>query len=164
MGWSNWPFPEPVVPHAVRNTPQPDVPGIVVVVVGPDTQMPLVLGFVCLQSVTRWWHVFRADACIFLQTLFSARVPVQLLLLGTLARQLVISCRQSLRQWPAFAATRPASIATRPTDVNAKAAKNRFSIIRADIVSRRLLHARSCRQAPDRELGAPQSLRKNRAG
>jgi hypothetical protein len=45
-------LPVPDVPHVARNVPQPAVPGSVVVVVD-DTQIPVVPGFCCLQSLAR---------------------------------------------------------------------------------------------------------------
>ncbi len=100
------------------------VGGRVVVVVVVDVvegvvlageQVPLVLGVCCLQSFVRLRQVFRCAACVFPQAFFSAFVPVQSLFGGTSARQLLMFCLQSLRQWLAFAAAPPASIRTAPT-------------------------------------------------
>ena len=82
----------------MRNVPQPDVPGSVVVVTPGGTQTPLVPGFVSLQSLTSRWHAFRAAACCLRQARFSAFDPAQLRLLGTAARQSTTSSWQSLRQ------------------------------------------------------------------
>src|SRR5438552_17549500 len=62
------------------------------------------LGFCCLQSLTKPWQVFRCAAFIPRQAFFSAFVPVQSLFFGTSARQLLISCLQSLGQWLGFVA------------------------------------------------------------
>jgi len=86
-----------------------------VVVVLDGRQMPLVPGSCCLHSFTKLWQVARSAACIFRQALFSALVPAQSSFFGTSARQSLISCLQSLRQWLGFAATPPASIRTAPT-------------------------------------------------
>src|SRR5207245_639009 len=92
-GPSNCPSPLPELPHVVRNLPQ------------PGKQAPLMLGFSCLQSFAKLRQVFRCAACIFRQAFFSAFVPVQSLFGGTSARQLLLSCLQSLRQWLCLAAT-----------------------------------------------------------
>src|SRR5439155_3352 len=86
----NCAFPEPLVPQVVRNVPQDEVDG---------TQTPLVPGFRCLQSFTKPRQAFRCTACIFRQAFFSAFVPVQALFVSTSARQLLMSCLQSLGQW-----------------------------------------------------------------
>jgi len=100
------------------------VGGRVVVVVVVDVvegvvlaskQVPLMLGFCWLQSFVRLRQVFRCAACVCRQPFFSAFVPVQSLFGGTSARQLLMSCLQSLRQWLSFAATPPVSIRTAPT-------------------------------------------------
>src|SRR5437870_2630461 len=112
------PSPLPELPHVVRNLPQ------------PGKQAPLMLGFSCLQSFAKLRQVFRCAACIFRQAFFSAFVPVQSLFGGTSARQLLLSCLQSLRQWLGFAATPPARIRLRPTVATASAARDFFSVIR----------------------------------
>src|SRR5689334_499065 len=95
----------------------------VVVVVLDARQIPGVPGLSCLQVFTNDRHAFRCAAFICRQVLFSAFVPVQVLFLGTSARQLLTSCRQSLRQWPGFAATGPAKRTARPTVASTMAAK-----------------------------------------
>ena len=94
-----------------------DVEGVVLA----SKQVPLVLGFCCLQSFVRLRQVFRCAACVFPQPFFSAFVPVQSLFGGTSARQLLMSCLQSLRQWLAFAAAPLASIRTAPTIASRRA-------------------------------------------
>src|SRR2546425_10938990 len=84
-------------------------------VVLASKQVPLMLGFCCLQSFVRLRQVFRCAACVCRQPCFSAFVPVQSWFGGRSARQLLMSCLQSLRQWLAFAAAPPASIRTAPT-------------------------------------------------
>ena len=84
-------------------------------VVLASKQVPLMLGFCWLQSFVRLRQVFRCAACVCRQPFFSAFVPVQSLFGGTSARQLLMSCLQSLRQWLSFAATPPVSIRTAPT-------------------------------------------------
>src|SRR6266404_2322601 len=84
---------------------RPCPPGSVVeVVVLGGKQVPLMLGFCCLQSFTKRWQAFRCVAFIFRQAFFSAFVPVHDLLFGTSARQFLTSCLQSLRQWLGMAA------------------------------------------------------------
>src|SRR5438552_2329647 len=118
---------------------RPCPPGsVVVVVVLGGKQWPLILGFCCLQSFTKLRQVFRCAAFIFRQTFFSAFVPVQSLFFGTSARQFLMSCLQSSRQWLGFAATSPASIRTRQTVAPARAARNFLSVIRASAIESRV--------------------------
>ena len=67
-------------------------------VVLASKQVPLVLGFCCLQTFGRLRQVFRCAACIFRQPCLSVLVAVQRLFGGTRARQLLMSCLQSVRQ------------------------------------------------------------------
>ena len=90
-------------------------------VVLASKQVPLMLGFCCWQSFVRLWQVLRCAACVFRQPLFSAFVRVQSLFGGTRARQILMSCLQSLRQWLAFAAAPLASIRTAPTIASRRA-------------------------------------------
>src|SRR6266404_1015177 len=131
-GKLNCPFPLPMLPHPVRNMPQPEVPGIVVevvvavlkvVVVLDSKQVPLMLGFCCLQSFTKPRQAFRCAAFSFRQAFFSDFVPVHDLLFGTRARQFLMSCLQSLRQWLGFAATPPASMRTKPSVASARVSR-----------------------------------------
>ena len=92
------------------------------VVVLDGKQVPLMLGFCCLQSFTKLRQVFRCAAFIFRQAFFSAFVPVQSLFFGTSARQFLMSCLQSLRQWLGFAVTPPLASATPRTPPNARRA------------------------------------------
>src|SRR5438876_12278656 len=101
----NCPSPLPSVPQAVRNVPHARVGIVVVVVVAikvevvvPGKQMPLPLGFCCLQNFTRLRQARRCSACIVWHALLSAFVPTQTAFVGTRARQCSMSCLQSLRQ------------------------------------------------------------------
>src|SRR6266404_4719064 len=103
---------------------RPCPPGSVVVVVVLDgKQVPLMLGFCCLQSFTKPRQVFRCAAFSFRQAFFSDFVPVHDLLFGTRARQFLMSCLQSLRQWLGFAATPPASMRTKPSVASARVSR-----------------------------------------
>src|SRR5438132_7367743 len=119
------------------------------------------LGLCCWQSFVRLWQVFRCAACVFRQPLFSAFVPVQSLFGGTRARQLLMSCLQSLRQWLAFAAAPPARIRTAPT-IAAASPRARFLCTSRALLPRARLRrsrapadfARRDPQAPPRPCGS----------
>src|SRR5439155_15331922 len=131
--------------------------GVVVVgVVLASTQVPLMLGFCCSQSFVRLRQCLRCAACVFRQPFSSAFVPVHSLFGGTSARQLLMSCWQSLRQWLAFAATPPASIRTKPSVATAGTARNRFWVIRSKIITVVPVRSgESDRAVPFRHLSRP---------
>src|SRR5439155_17278613 len=125
---------------------------VVVGVVVVSRQVPFMLEFCCSQSFVRLRQCLRCAACVFRQHFFSAFVPVHSLFGGTSARQLLMSCWQSLRQWLACAAATPASIRTKPSVATAGTARNLFWVIRSKIINAR--PGAFGRVRPDRALRA----------